>query len=241
MPACSQTRDNAAGYAEAAQHLRECAAIRFGAKLTLFGNKVKLFTAAVPREADGVQHPGAGLRLHAASGGSDVSMSELRAVLSYHGPSGATYVIAFVRLLQCVPARVCVVRGACDFAVGDQVTLLTSESRERGAVRARKLGSRAAAIRIESEVLAPVTDEKGVHHVIKYAGPYVQYSHNPAQDCSDPGYDTANEIHAISTQRPQSRPVSCSFQTRAATILFVGGAFGGIARFFITKHKKIEC
>ena len=197
MPACSQTRDNAAGYAEAAQHLRECAAIRFGAKLTLFGNKVKLFTAAVPREADGVQHPGAGLRLHAASGGSDVSMSELRAVLSYHGPSGATYVIAFVRLLQCVPARVCVVRGACDFAVGDQVTLLTSESRERGAVRARKLGSRAAAIRIESEVLAPVTDEKGVHHVTKYAGPYVQYSHNPAQDCSDPGYDTVNEIHAI--------------------------------------------
>ena len=208
----------------------------------MFGNKVKLFTAAVPREADGVQHPGAGLRLHAASGGSDVSMSELRAVLSYHGPSGATYVIAFVRLLQCVPARVCVVRGACDFAVGDQVTLLTSESLERGAVWARKLGSRAAAIRIEeSQVLAPVTDEKGVHHVTKYAGPYVQYSHNPAQDCSDPRYDTANEIHAIDPATAV-KTVSCSFQTRAATILFVGGAFGGIARCFITKHKiKIKC
>lgn len=41
-----RTRDNAAGYAEAAQHLRECAAIRFGAKLTLFGNKVAVYSCS---------------------------------------------------------------------------------------------------------------------------------------------------------------------------------------------------
>ena len=197
MLECSQTRDDAAGYAEAARNLRRCPTIRFGTKFTLFDNKVKLFTAAVSREEDGVQHPGTGLRVHVASGGSDVSMSELQAVLSYHGPSGATYVIAFVRLLQRVPARVCVVRGTCDFAVGDQVVLLANENLEREAVRARKLGSRERAIRIESEALVPVTDEAGVHHVIKYAGQYVQYSYDPAQDCSHARYDTVNEIHAL--------------------------------------------
>ena len=57
--------------------------------------------------------------------------------------------------------------------------------------------SRERAIRVESEALVPVTDEAGVHHVIKYAGQYVQYSYDPAQDCSHARYDTVNEIHAL--------------------------------------------
>ena len=124
-------------------------------------------------------------------------MSELRIFLSYSGPSGKRYVIAIVRLLQCVPARVCVVRGACDFAVGDQVRLLANEHLSRLSVRARKLGSIERAIRVESKLLAPVTTDEGVHHAIKYAGNYVQYSYNPSRDCTAARYDTVDEIHAI--------------------------------------------
>ena len=193
----AQTRDNNAGYAEAARNLRRCEAVIFGTKFTLFKDKVKLFTAAVPRGADGTQQPGAGLHVHIASGGSNVSMSELRAALSYTGPSGERYVIAIVRLLQCVPASVCVVRGACDFAIGDQVRLLANECLSRPSVRARKLGSRERAIRVESKLLAPVTSDEGVHHAIKYAGNYVQYSYNPSRDCTAARYDTVDEIHAI--------------------------------------------
>ena len=193
----AQTRADEAGYAEATRSLQECPGITFGTKFTLFDNKVKLFTAAVPREVRNIQSPGAGLHVHVASGGSDVSMSELQAVLSYTGPSRETYVIAFVRLLQCVPANVCVVRGRCGFAVGDQVALLANERLSRDSVRAKKLGSRDRALDVASEHLAPVTNEAGVHHAIKYAGPYVQYSHDPSRDCSDARYDTVDEIYAV--------------------------------------------
>ena len=135
--------------------------------------------------------------MHVASGGSDVFMSELQAVLSYTGPSRETYVIAFVRLLQCVPANVCVVRGRCGFAVGDQVALLANERLSRDSVRAKMLGSRDRALNVASDHLAPVTNEAGVHHAIKYAGPYVQYSHDPSRDCSDARYDTVDEIYAV--------------------------------------------
>ena len=124
-------------------------------------------------------------------------MSELQAVLSYTGPSCETYVIAFVRLLQCVPANVCVVRGRCGFAVGDQVALLANERLSRDSVRAKMLGSRDRALNVASDHLAPVTNEAGVHHAIKYAGPYVQYSHDPSRDCSDARYDTVDEIYAV--------------------------------------------
>ena len=137
LRAHAQTRDNISGYAKAARNLQRCDAVVFGTKFTLFKDKVKLFTAAVPRGADGTQQPGAGLHVHIASGRSNVSMSELRAVLSYSGPSGKRYVIAIVRLLQCVPARVCVVRGACDFAVGDQVRLLANKHHPWVSVRAK--------------------------------------------------------------------------------------------------------
>ena len=66
----AQTRADEAGYAEVTRNLQECPGITFGTKFTLFDNKVKLFTAAVPREVRNIQSPGAGLHVHVASGGS---------------------------------------------------------------------------------------------------------------------------------------------------------------------------
>ena len=195
----AQTRNNDAGYANAAQNLRKCDAIIFGAKFTLFENKVKLFTAAVPREADGIRNPGAGLHVAVQSGSTGTSFSELQAVLQYTGPSSHTYVIAFVRLLQLVPSKVCVVRGTCGFAVGDQVRLLADQNLSMSSVRAKKLGSTEKSIKIKSRLLAPVTSygKHGDHHALKYAGPYLQYSYDPSQDCSAERYETVDEIHAI--------------------------------------------
>ena len=123
-----------------------------------------------------------------------------REVFLYSGSSGERYVTALgcaCSSVQCAPAGVWVVRGACDFAVGDQVRLLANECLSRPSVRARKLGSRERAIRVESKLLAPVTSDEGVHHAIKYAGNYVQYSYNPSLDCTAARYETVDEIHAI--------------------------------------------